>query len=133
MSGLVHVGERCGLSVRGVGWRACLERSGTLFGAAVRESGTKVPGGCRRGVAAAGSEGRCEDVAQRVGLPSGVVAVRLWLVVEASAPAHDGDGGVGEAGEVARQLAFSDAGAVLVEGEVADCRGGGSRSPSVRC
>ena len=91
--------------MRGVRRRACLERSGLLFGAVGRESGTVVPGGWRRGVAAAGSEGWREDVAQRVGLPGGVVSMRLWLVVEASAHAHDGDGGVGEAGEVSRQLA----------------------------
>ena len=97
------------MAVRGVWRRACLERSAPLFGAAGRESGTKVPGGWRRGVAAAGSEGWREDVAQGVGLPGGVVSVRLWLVVEASAHAHEGDGGVGEAGEVSRQLAFSDA------------------------
>ena len=67
------------------------------------------------------SEGRGEDVAQGVGLFGGVVAVSLGLVLEASAHAHDGYGGVGEAGEVALlQLAFADAGAVLVEGEVAD-------------
>ena len=42
-----------------------------------------------------GSEGRGERFVQGVGLPCGVVAVRLWT---------DGDGSVGEAGEVAGQL-----------------------------
>ena len=50
----------------------------------------------------------------------GVVAARLGLVLAVPAHADDENGGVGETGEVAGQLAGADAAAVLVEGEVAD-------------
>ena len=48
-----------------------------------------------------GSGGGIEDLAQGIGVSSGVVALRLPLVAQASAHADDGDGGVGQAGEVA--------------------------------
>ncbi|MCY4213909.1 MAG: hypothetical protein OXF68_09820, partial [Gammaproteobacteria bacterium] len=48
------------------------------------------------------------------------VAVGLGLPVEASAQVHDGDGGVGQAGEVPGQPSAADPGAVLVAGDVAD-------------
>lgn len=105
------VGRRLEEGVSGAGgafFRVLAEGSGTASGGSAVASGRRL------------SESRGEDVAQRVGLGGGIVPVRLRLVLEASAHADDGDGGVGEAGEVAGQPAGADAGAVLVEGEVAD-------------
>ena len=50
---------------------------------------------------------------------SGIVSVRLRQVVEAPFEAHDGDGEVGQAGEVARQVTGVYAATVLVIGDVA--------------
>lgn len=63
--------------------------------------------------------GRGEDVPQGLALPGGVVPVCLGLVSEAPAQAHEGDGGVGQAGEVAGQPAGAHPAAVFIEGHVA--------------
>ena len=64
--------------------------------------------------------GGVDDLAQGVSLSGGVVAVRLGLVAEPAAHADDGDGGVGQAGEVAGQAPGAHARAVLVVGDIAN-------------
>ena len=98
--------HRCGAvssgdSGLGVGFRGPGVRSGRLES----DSGRRHPFSSRAG-----------HLAQRVALACGVVALGLGLVFEPSAQAHDRDGGVGEAGEVAREPSGSDAGPVLVAG-----------------
>ena len=59
------------------------------------------------------------NLAQRVGLSRGVVAVCLRLMQEPPAHTDDGDGGIGQAGKVARQATGAHARAVLVTGDIA--------------
>ena len=66
------------------------------------------------------ASGATEHFAQGLSLAGGVVPVGLGLVAELAAHPDDGDGGIGQAGEVAGQLAGADAAAVLVVGDVAD-------------
>ena len=72
------------------------------------------------GISGTEGSGAVEHCAQGFALVGGVVAVGLRLVAESAAQLDDGDSGVGEAGEIARQLAVAHSGAVLVVGEVAD-------------
>ena len=62
---------------------------------------------------------RVEDLAHSVVGTPGVVPMGLGGVLEAPLEAHDGDGEVGQAGEVARQVAGSHPAAVFVVGHVA--------------
>ena len=74
-----------------------------------------------RGLGRSGiGSGGGEDFARGLALAGGAVPLRLRLVREAPAQADDRDGGVGQAGEVARRFAVAHAGAVLVPGPVAD-------------
>ena len=61
-----------------------------------------------------------DDLVQRVALPGGSVPVGLRQAPKAPAQAHDGDRGIGEAGEVSGQCAAPHPGPVPVAGEVTD-------------
>ena len=58
-------------------------------------------------------------MAHRLVWAPGIVSVRLGEVVEAPFETHDGNGEVGQAGEVSRQVAGMNAATVLVIGDVA--------------
>ena len=60
------------------------------------------------------------DLPQRIAPAGGIVAAGLGHVEEAALESDDGDGGVGEAGQVAGEVPAADAQAVFVAGEVAD-------------
>ena len=77
------------------------------------------PGG-RPGSVRKRSGRRSQDLARGVGLFGGAAAVRLGLVAELPAHSDDGDGGVGQGGEVAGHSADAYARAILVLGDVAD-------------
>ena len=64
-------------------------------------------------------DGRDQDRAEGLLGAGGIVAVGLEQVAEAAVGTHDGEGHVGQAGEIARQVAHVDAAAVFVAGEVA--------------
>ncbi len=99
---------------RGRGFR---DIPGTVPLRAVRR---RVPG-ASRGVRSGGScAGRDEDRVERLLRAGRIVTVGLGHVAEASAAAHDGDRGVRQAGEAARQMAHAGPAAVLVVGEIAD-------------
>ena len=72
---------------------------------------------CRPVVAQWGrlSGGGVEDFAQGLALSCGVVPMGLGLVSAAAAQADDGDGGVGQAGEVTGELTGTHAAAVFVK------------------
>lgn len=61
-----------------------------------------------------------DDLPQHFALPGGVVPVGLRDVGEAAFEADDGDGGVGEAGQVAGEASGADTQVVLVVGHVAE-------------
>ena len=63
--------------------------------------------------------GRAQDRVERILRTGGIVAVGLGHVAEAALAAHDGDGRVGQAGEIARQVVHPSPAAVFVVGEVA--------------
>ena len=81
--------------------------------------GFGLAGGDRAGVFRFCGSGGAQDFPEGVALPCGVVPLRLRLVLEPPAQADDGDGGVGQAGQVAGQFAAAHPGAVLVPGPVA--------------
>ena len=62
---------------------------------------------------------RVDELAYGVLGPTGVVPVGLGDGIEAPLEANDGDGEVGEAGEIARQVAGSHPATVFVVGDVA--------------
>ena len=92
-----------------------------------RLAGTGLPAGCSGlwGVFGwfrrfgAGSGG-ADHLPQGFALAGGVVPLGLWLMLEPPAHSDDGDGGVGQAGQVARQSAVAHPGPLLVPGSVAD-------------
>ena len=111
----------------GVGARVRV--SGGFLGAGARGFGAFLrglahPGGPRAREGAGGgasAPGRGSDhLAQGLALPGGVVAVGLGQVAEAPVEPDDGDGGVGQAGQVAGQAPALGAASVFVVGEVAD-------------
>ena len=76
--------------------------------------------GYRRAKIQGSSRGsRFEEVAHGLLGAPGVVSMGLGEVVESAFQAHDGDGDVGQAGEVARQVSGVHAAPVLVVGDVA--------------
>ena len=74
--------------------------------------------GCGSGVIGQVRVGPFDGVLAGVAGMGGVVPVGLGLVAELAAHPDDGDGGIGQAGEVAGQLAGADAAAVLVVGDL---------------
>ena len=82
-----------------------------------------VPGVAHRGATVGATRRsarrRVHDSVEGLLRPGGVVPVGGRQVLEAALVAHDGDGRVGQAGEIARQIAHMRPAAVLVVGEVA--------------
>ena len=115
--------------------RACLDgymgsvRTGatpfsSLSGTAVppRRSTARPVALCCAVTPAGSCSGRDQDCVEgilRAGGIGGIVAVGLGQVAEASVASHDGDGHVGQAGEIARQMAHVRPATVFVVGEVA--------------
>ena len=64
--------------------------------------------------------GRFEELAHGVLGSSGVVSMGLGEEVESSLDPHDGDGEVGQAGEVARQVTGAHPASVFVVGDIAN-------------
>ena len=89
---------------------------------ALRSAGT-VSSGAARPVAVVMSAGvrrwRVEDRVEGILRTGGVVAVGLGQVAKRALAAHDGDGRVGQAGEIARQVAHVRPATVFIVGEVA--------------
>ena len=81
----------------------------------------------RRGAGAPGSAalsagsggGHVHDRVESILRAGGIVAVGLGQVAEAALAAHDGDGRVGQAGEIVGQVAHVRPAAVFIVGEVA--------------
>ena len=67
-----------------------------------------------------GCSARPGDLPQCIALLGGVVAYGLGHVGEATLESDDGDGGVGEAGQVVGKASAADAQAVFIAGDVAD-------------
>ena len=81
-----------------------------------RRSAARPGPGERRAVS---GDGRGHDRVEGLLRPGGIVPVGLGQITEASVAAHDGDGRVGQAGEISGQVTHVGPASVFVVGEVA--------------
>ena len=84
-----------------------------------RRSTARLGALCRAITAVGSCGGRDHDRVEGLLGAGGIVAVGLGQVAEAAVAAHDGDGHVGQAGEIARQMTHIGPAAIFVIGEVA--------------